>query len=247
LADSHYLPDILSELKDSTVDVKIVPDLYQFITVGGSIEDFEGLPLISVQESPLDGFGQIYKRIFDITFSLLALLILSPFMMLIALLIKLTSKGPIFYSQERMSVDGTCFSIYKFRTMFIDAEASGPGWTKKGDQRVTTIGKYLRKYSLDELPQFWNVLVGDMSLVGPRPERPVFIDDFRRKIPSYMLRHKVPAGITGWAQVNGWRGDTSIDKRIEYDLYYIRNWSISLDFKIILLTIIRGLINKNAY
>ena len=247
LLDNHYLPDILAELRDSTVDVKIVPDLYQFISVGGSIEDFEGLPLISIQESPLDEFNQIIKRSVDIVFSLIALIILSPLFLVIGLLIKLTSKGPVLYSQERMSVDGSRFYIHKFRTMKVDAEASGPGWTVEGDPRVTWIGGFLRRWSLDELPQFWNVLVGDMSMVGPRPERPVFIAEFRGRIPSYMLRHKVPAGITGWAQINGWRGDTSIDKRIEYDLYYIRNWSILLDFKIILLTAARVLVSKNAY
>jgi Undecaprenyl-phosphate glucose phosphotransferase len=247
LLDNHFLPDILTELRDSTVDVKIVPDLYQFISVGGSIEDFEGLPLISIQESPLDEFNQVIKRAVDILFSLFALIILSPVFLLIAVLIKLTSKGPILYSQERMSVDGSRFYIHKFRTMKVDAEASGPGWTVEGDPRVTWIGGFLRRWSLDELPQFWNVLVGDMSMVGPRPERPVFIEEFRGRIPSYMLRHKVPAGITGWAQINGWRGDTSIDKRIEYDLYYIRNWSILLDFKIMLLTAARVLVSKNAY
>ena len=146
-----------------------------------------------------------------------------------------------------MSVDGSSFSILKFRTMRIDAEQDGPGWTTKNDNRVTHIGTFLRKYSLDELPQLWNVLMGDMSIVGPRPERPVFIEEFRRKIPSYMLRHKVPAGITGWAQVNGWRGDTSIDKRLEYDLYYIRNWSLFFDLKILVLTVLKSLRDKNAY
>jgi exopolysaccharide biosynthesis polyprenyl glycosylphosphotransferase len=166
---------------------------------------------------------------------------------LIGLLVKITSRGPIFYAQERISVDGSPFSIYKFRTMHGDAESSGPQWSQRGDQRVTTLGRFLRLYSLDELPQLVNVLRGDMSIVGPRPERPVFIQEFRKRIPRYMLRHKVPAGITGWAQVNGWRGDSSIDKRIEYDLYYIENWSLLLDFKIILLTLLKGLKDKNAY
>ena len=166
---------------------------------------------------------------------------------MLSVLVLISGKGPILYFQERMSVDGSSFQILKFRTMRTDAEARGPGWTTKDDNRVTPIGAFLRKYSLDELPQLWNVLWGDMSIVGPRPERPVFIEDFRKKIPSYMLRHKVPAGITGWAQVNGWRGDTSIDKRIEYDLYYIRNWSLFFDLKILVLTVLRGFRDKNAY
>jgi exopolysaccharide biosynthesis polyprenyl glycosylphosphotransferase len=168
-------------------------------------------------------------------------------MLLIAIAVKLTSRGPVLYRQERVSFDGSRFSIVKFRTMRTDAESDGPQWSRTGDDRVTPLGKFLRKYSLDELPQLFNVLRGDMSLVGPRPERPVFIEEFRKRVPRYMLRHKVPAGLTGWAQVNGWRGDTSIDKRIEFDLYYIEHWSLFLDIKILLLTALRGLRNENAY
>lgn len=247
LEDNHLLQGILEELRNSTVDVKIIPDIYQFISVGGSIEDFEGLPIISLQESPLDGMNRLLKRCLDIVVSLTALFILSPVMLVLAILVRLSGYGSILYKQERMSFDGSKFSIYKFRTMKSDAEQNGPGWTKKGDNRVTPIGSILRKWSLDELPQLWNVLKGDMSIVGPRPERPVFIEEFRRQIPSYMLRHKVPAGITGWAQINGWRGDTSIDKRIEYDLYYIRNWSLFFDIKILFLTLFRGFRDRNAY
>jgi exopolysaccharide biosynthesis polyprenyl glycosylphosphotransferase len=168
-------------------------------------------------------------------------------MLAISILVKLTSRGPLLFKQERVSFDGTPFRIIKFRTMYIDAEVAGPGWTKPGDERITPLGRLLRSTSLDELPQLFNVLRGDMSIVGPRPERPVYIREFRRHIPRYMLRHKVPAGMTGWAQVNGWRGDTSIDKRIEYDLYYIENWSIFLDIKILFLTLFRGFRNRNAY
>lgn len=247
LEDHTYLPQVMEALKDSTVDVKIIPDIYQFVSIGGSIEEFEGLPVIGVQESPLDGTNLLIKRVTDLLCSFLMLLILSPFLLIIALIVRLTSRGPAMYKQERMSVDGTKFSIYKFRTMRLDAENSGPGWTTVNDQRVTFFGNILRKTSIDELPQLFNVLKGDMSLVGPRPERPIFINEFRKKIPSYMLRHKVPAGITGWAQINGWRGDTSIDKRIEYDLYYIKNWSLWLDIKILFFTLFRGFLNKNAY
>lgn len=244
LSDSNHLPEVVSQLKDSLVDVKIVPDIYQFISVGGAIEEFEGLPVIGLQESPLAGMSFLFKRVIDLILAAVMLVIFSVPMLIIALFIKLTSKGPIFFSQERVSYDGHSFRIYKFRTMKNDSEK---GWTKFNDSRITAIGRFLRKTSLDELPQIFNVLKGDMSVVGPRPERPVYIEDFRRKLPNYYLRHKVPAGITGWAQINGWRGDTSIDKRLEFDLYYIENWSVLLDLKIIILTVFKGFINKNAY
>ncbi len=180
--------------------------------------------------------------------ALLALVVLSPLLVLLALLIKVSSPGPILYRQERMGLDGKTFSMLKFRSMAVDAESkSGPVWAKADDTRRTLLGSFLRKTSLDELPQFWNVFKGEMSLVGPRPERPVFVDRFKSEIPHYMLRHKVKAGITGWAQVNGWRGDTSLKHRIEFDLYYIRNWSYFLDIKILWLTLWKGFINRNAY
>lgn len=247
LEDNQYLPQVMESLKDTLVDVKVVPDLFQFVSLGGAIEEFEGLPVISLQSTPLDGANRVAKRVLDFVAAALLIVLFSPIMVLIALLIKLTSRGPILYRQERVSVDGTPFPILKFRTMSLDAEAGGPRWATEGDSRVTRIGKILREWSLDELPQLFNVLRGDMSIVGPRPERPVFIEEFRRRVPRYMLRHKVPAGMTGWAQVNGWRGNTSIDKRIEYDLYYIENWSLALDLKILLLTIFRGFKNRNAY
>lgn len=246
LEDNQIVPEIMEQLRDSTVDVKIIPDVYQFISVGGSIEDFEGLPVISVQESPIEGFNLLAKRAFDICVASLVLAVFSPLLLLIAALIKLSSRGPILYAQERMSVDGSRFTIYKFRTMRIDAEADGPQWSTQGDPRTTVLGRFLRAYSLDELPQLYNVLKGDMSLVGPRPERPVFINEFRKRVPKYMLRHKVPAGMTGWAQINGWRGNTSIDKRIECDLFYIKHWSILFDLKIVLLTVFKGLRNRGA-
>lgn len=247
LEDQQTLPEIMNQLQDSLVDIKIIPDLYQFASIGGAIEEFEGLPVISLQECPLDGINLFTKRTVDLVVASLLLLVLSPLMSIIALLVKLTSRGPVLFKQERVSFDGTPFRIIKFRTMYLDAESGGPGWTKPGDDRVTPLGRFLRSTSLDELPQLLNVLKGDMSIVGPRPERPVFIREFRQHIPRYMLRHKVPAGMTGWAQVHGWRGDTSIDKRIEYDLYYIENWSIFLDLKILFLTVFRGFRNRNAY
>jgi exopolysaccharide biosynthesis polyprenyl glycosylphosphotransferase len=161
---------------------------------------------------------------------------------IVALLIKLTSKGPVLYRQERMSLDGSSFNVYKYRSMYHEAEAStGPIWAREEDPRCTPIGRYLRRFDIDELPQLWNVLKGEMSLVGPRPERPYFVEQFRHRYPQYMLRHKVKSGITGWAQVNGWRGNTSLEKRIEFDLYYIENWSLNLDVKILWLTLVRGL------
>jgi Undecaprenyl-phosphate glucose phosphotransferase len=247
LEDHQLLPDLMAQLKDSLVDIKIIPDLYQFTSIGGAIEEFEGLPVISLQECPLDGINLITKRVVDLILAAVLLVVFSPLMFLIGMLVKLTSRGPMLFKQERVSFDGSKFSIVKFRTMYTDAEAKGPGWTKPGDDRVTPVGRFLRSTSLDELPQLLNVLRGDMSIVGPRPERPVFIEEFRRRVPRYMLRHKVPAGITGWAQVHGWRGDTSIDKRIEYDLYYIENWSLLLDLKILCLTLFNGFKNRNAY
>jgi Undecaprenyl-phosphate glucose phosphotransferase len=247
LDDHQILPDIMAELKDSLLDIKVIPDIYQFASIGGAIEEFEGLPVISLQGCPLDGINLFAKRALDVSIASASLLVLSPLLLAIALLVKLTSRGPVLFKQERVSFDGSPFSIIKFRTMVSDAEASGPGWTKPGDVRVTLLGRLLRSTSLDELPQLFNVLLGDMSIVGPRPERPVYIKEFRKRIPRYMLRHKVPAGITGWAQVHGWRGDTSIDKRIEYDLYYVENWSLLLDLKIVIMTVLKGFRNRNAY
>jgi Undecaprenyl-phosphate glucose phosphotransferase len=247
LEDQQILPEIMEQLKDSMLDIKIIPDLYQFASIGGAIEEFEGLPVISLQGCPLDGINLVSKRIVDLLIASCALLVFAPLMVVIALLVKLTSRGSVFFKQERVSFDGSRFYILKFRTMYTDAEKSGPGWTTPGDDRVTPLGRMLRSTSLDELPQLFNVLRGDMSIVGPRPERPVFIKEFRQRIPRYMLRHKVPAGITGWAQVHGWRGDTSIDKRIEYDLYYIENWSLLLDLKIVCMTLVNGFKNRNAY
>jgi len=229
------------------IDVHVVPDLLQFIALRARLENLDGVPIISLNDVPLRGFNSLLKRSIDAALSALALLALSAPFLLIAALIKRSSKGPVFYTQERMGLDGKAFQVYKFRSMYEGAEdETGPIWARENDPRCTPVGRWLRRFDLDELPQFWNVLRGDMSIVGPRPERPYFVEQFKHRIPQYMLRHKVKAGITGWAQVNGWRGNTSLEKRIEYDLYYIENWSVGLDIKIIWLTVLKG-IQKHAY
>ena len=230
------------------VDVKVVPDLLQVIALRARLEDLDGVPVININDVPLQGFNSVVKRAIDIAMSSVALTVLALPFWLVAVLVKLTSRGDVFYRQERMGLDGKPFMIYKFRSMYDGAEAeTGPVWTIERDPRRTPVGKLLRRSNIDELPQLWNVLKGDMSIVGPRPERPLFVAQFKDKIPQYMLRHKVKAGITGWAQVNGWRGNTSIEKRIEYDLYYIENWSVRLDLKIMWLTLLRGFFHKHAY
>jgi Undecaprenyl-phosphate glucose phosphotransferase len=241
------LRDLMGVLSGSTADVKIVPDYVQYVTLSGGIEEFGGLPLLSLQGDPFGGWNSVVKRAFDVAFSSLALVLALPAMLVCAIVLLLTERGPILYRQERMGMDGRLFTIVKFRTMRMDAEAEGARMAEEGDPRATFFGRWMRRLSLDELPQLLNVLKGDMSLVGPRPERPVFIEEFRRQIPRYHLRHKVKAGLTGWAQVNGLRGQTSIEKRIEYDLYYIENWSILLDVKILVRTLAGGFLSKNAY
>jgi Undecaprenyl-phosphate glucose phosphotransferase len=229
------------------VDVHVVPDLLQFIALRARLENLDGVPIISLNDVPLRGFNSILKRAIDMAISGAALLALGVPFLVIAALIRRTSPGPVFYKQERMGLDGKAFQVYKFRSMRIGAEdETGPIWARDNDPRCTPVGRWLRRFDLDELPQFWNVLRGDMSIVGPRPERPYFVEQFKHRIPQYMLRHKVKAGITGWAQVNGWRGNTSLEKRIEYDLYYIENWSVALDLKIMWLTVLKGL-QKHAY
>jgi Undecaprenyl-phosphate glucose phosphotransferase len=239
---------LLELLKDETIDIRIVPDLHRYITLSCDIENFDGMPVVRLNDSPMEGWGAALKRVTDLLVSAIALAALSPLMLTIGLAVKLTSRGPVFYGQERMGLDGRSFKMFKFRSMRADAErVSGAVWAQAGDDRRTPIGAFLRRTSLDELPQFWNVLCGDMSLVGPRPERPVFVKQFRHEIPHYMLRHKVKAGITGWAQVNGWRGNTSLSARIECDLHYIRHWSYGLDLRILVMTLWKGFVHKNAY
>ena len=229
------------------VDVHVVPDLLQFIALRARLENLDGVPIISLNDVPLRGFNSLLKRMIDVAISAGALLCLSVPFLIISALIRRSSPGPVFYKQERMGLDGKAFQVYKFRSMYLGAEdETGPIWARENDPRCTKVGRWLRRFDLDELPQFWNVLRGDMSIVGPRPERPYFVEQFKHRIPQYMLRHKVKAGITGWAQVNGWRGNTSLEKRIEYDLYYIENWSVGLDIKIMWLTVLKG-IQKHAY
>ncbi|MDE2826323.1 MAG: undecaprenyl-phosphate glucose phosphotransferase [Bacteroidota bacterium] len=239
---------LLSSLSTRLVHVCLVPDLLQHDIINSRITDVDGLPVLHIiDEAPID-FRRFVKRCLDVVFSLLVLIILSPLLLTVAVLVLLSSKGPVLYKQERMGLNGLCFNMLKFRSMPVTAEKeSGAVWAKKGENRATPIGRILRRTSLDELPQFINVLKGDMSVVGPRPERPVFIEDFKNRIPRYMQRHKMKAGITGWAQVNGWRGNTSLEKRIQHDLYYIQNWSLYLDIKIMILTVWKGFVNRNAY
>jgi Undecaprenyl-phosphate glucose phosphotransferase len=246
--DQARLGGLLDAVGDEPVTIHVVPDLFRFASLGGGVEEFEGMPFIHLRESPLHGWSRIAKRAFDIAFSLVVLVTLSPLLGLLAVGVKLTSPGPILYHQERMGLDGQRFRMLKFRTMRVGAEAhTGPVWTSADDSRRVPLGSFLRRFSLDELPQFVNVLRGEMSVVGPRPERPVFVERFRQTVPGYMLRHKVKSGLTGWAQVNGLRGNTSLEKRIEYDLEYIERWSLGLDLKIIALTMLRVLFERNAY
>ena len=245
IEEHSKLLDLMAVTSREFIDVKVVPDLLQFIAIRARLEDLDGLPVINVNDVPLQGLNSWVKRGLDIALSTAALLILGIPCAVIALLVKWTSTGPVFYRQERMGLDGRAFAVHKFRSMYQDAEgSSGPVWARDNDPRCTPIGRFLRRFDLDELPQFWNVFLGEMSIVGPRPERPFFVDQFKHRIPQYMLRHKVKAGITGWAQVNGWRGNTSLEKRIEFDLYYIENWSVSLDLKIMWLTVVRGIFGR---
>jgi exopolysaccharide biosynthesis polyprenyl glycosylphosphotransferase len=227
----------------------VVPDLVQYATVKAVLEDLDGIPIISLSEVPLRGWNSMVKRVMDVLVGSTILFFLMPGFALVAALIKWRGgRGPVLLRQERMTLDGKTFQIYKFRTMVHNAEENtGPVWASPQDPRRTSIGIWLRRFNLDEFPQLINVVLGDMSLVGPRPERPPFVQQFKEHIPQYMLRHRVKSGITGWAQVNGWRGNTSIEKRIEYDLYYIENWSLLLDIKILILTLFRGFGQKHAY
>jgi exopolysaccharide biosynthesis polyprenyl glycosylphosphotransferase len=236
-ASHEKILEIISNAQRDRVGVKVFPDIFQIITSPVGIGDLNGLPMVTVRDVALRGWRLAVKRIFDVVVSSTILIFTSPIMLITALLIKLDSPGPVFYTQERMGLDAKPFKVVKLRSMRADAEVNGPGWTVKDDPRKTPLGVWMRRYHIDELPQFINVLIGDMSIVGPRPERPVFVEQFRRLVPRYMERHQEKAGITGWAQVNGLRGDTSIFERTKYDLYYIENWSLLFDIKIIIRTI----------
>ena len=244
LDQASKLAEIQQWLGDDPITVYYVPDFGQFAKLRGSVEEFDGLQIISLQSSPLDGWNALLKRTIDVSLGGLALWVFAPLMALIALAIRVTSPGPVFYRQERMGLDGERFEMLKFRTMVQDAERfTGPVWAADNDPRVTRLGRWLRWTSLDELPQLINVLRGEMSLVGPRPERPPLIDEFRKSMPKYMLRHKVKAGMTGWAQVNGWRGNTDLETRIAHDLDYIENWSLWRDLRILSITLFRGFLH----
>lgn len=249
LEDYDRLEEIVNICEKSGVHTKFIPDYNRVIPSSPYLEDLEGLAVVNIRRVPLTNTANmLMKRLVDMAGALFCIVLFSPIMVLSVVGIKLTSKGPLIFKQERVGLHNRPFQMYKFRTMEVQKEEEEKkGWTKKNDPRVTKIGKVLRKTSIDEMPQFFNVLKGDMSLVGPRPERPLFVEKFKEEIPRYMIKHQVRPGVTGWAQINGYRGDTSIRKRIEFDLYYIENWTMGLDFKILFLTLFKGFINKNAY
>ena len=249
LSEYYRLEEIVALCEKSGVHTKFIPDYNKIIPTKPYTEDILGLPVINIRYVPLNNtFNALVKRTMDIVGSIVGIIVTSPLMLLMCLIIKLTSPGPLIYKQERVGLHNQTFWMYKFRSMEVQPESEEKkAWTVKNDPRVTPIGKFMRHTSIDELPQLFNILKGNMSLVGPRPERPFFVEKFREEIPRYMVKHQVRPGLTGWAQVNGYRGDTSIRKRIECDLYYIENWSIGLDIKIIFLTFFKGFINKNAY
>lgn len=249
LADYDILEEIVSLCEKSGVHTKFIPDYNSLIPNKPYTEDLIGLPVINIRYVPLTNtLNAAVKRLMDIVGSALGLVILSPLLFILAILVRISSKGPVIFKQERVGLHNKPFQMYKFRSMEVQTEdREKEGWTVKNDPRVTRIGKVMRKTSMDELPQLWNILKGDMSIVGPRPERPQFVERFREEIPRYMIKHQVRPGLTGWAQVNGYRGDTSIRRRIECDLYYIENWSMAFDIKIIFMTLFKGLVNENAY
>jgi len=249
LKEYAKLEDIVASCEKSGVHTKFIPDYNNMIPTRPYTEDLEGLPVINIRHVPLNNMlNKTVKRAVDIFGALVALILFSPIMLITSAMIKITSPGPLIYSQERVGLHNRPFRMYKFRSMEVQPPAAEKSrWTTPNDSRVTPIGRFIRKTSIDEMPQLFNVLMGQMSLVGPRPERPFFVDKFKEEIPRYMIKHQVRPGMTGWAQVNGYRGDTSITKRIEHDLYYIENWTLGLDFKILFLTFFKGFINKNAY
>lgn len=249
LREYYKLKRIVAICEKSGVHTKFVPDYNDIIPTRPYTEDLLGLPVVNIRHVPLtNSFNMICKRAMDIVGAIVAIVIFSPVMLVTAVLVKTTSKGPLIYKQERVGLHNQTFQMYKFRSMEVQsAKSEKRAWTVRDDPRVTKVGRVIRKTSIDELPQLFNILKGDMSLVGPRPERPFFVEKFREEIPRYMVKHQVRPGLTGWAQVNGYRGDTSIKKRIEYDLYYIENWTMGLDIKILFLTFFKGFVNKNAY
>ena len=246
-SEEQAIKDALHALRHSTASIRFAPDLFALRLVNHGMSDVLGMPMYDLSTSPMTGVNQLIKWLEDKLLSALILLLISPLMLVLALGVKLTSRGPVFYRQQRVGLNNQPFNMLKFRSMPVDIEKDGVRWGGSATKATTRFGQFIRKTSLDELPQFINVLKGDMSIVGPRPERPMFVEQFKEEIPDYMKKHLVKAGITGWAQVNGWRGDTDLKTRIEYDLYYIENWSLWFDIKIILLTIFKGFVNKHAY
>ena len=247
-ASSEAMTALLDRLVQNLVSIHVVPDLLQFMVLRSRVEDIDGLPTINLTETPLEGWSRFVKRGFDLLVAMAALVLFSPLMLLVAVAIWLEDHGPVFYRQVRMGLDGKSFDIVKFRSMRVGAERdTGAKWAERDDPRRTRVGRWIRAWSLDELPQLWNVVMGDMSVIGPRPERPEFVEQFRAELPNYMLRHKVRAGITGWAQVHGWRGDTSLRKRLQFDLYYITHWTPWLDLRILWMTVFHGIFHRNAY
>jgi putative colanic acid biosynthesis UDP-glucose lipid carrier transferase len=247
LTDEIVIRKVLHALRHSTASIRFVPDLFALRLINHGVTDVLGIPMFDLSASPMTGVNQLLKWCEDKIISTLILLLISPIMLILAIGVKLSSPGPIFYRQERIGLNNLPFNMLKFRSMPVDTEADGVKWGGSAAKATTTFGQFIRRTSLDELPQFLNVLKGDMSIVGPRPERPIFVEQFKEEIPDYMKKHLVKAGITGWAQVHGWRGDTDLKTRIEYDIYYIENWSLWLDMRIIIMTIFKGFINKNAY
>ncbi len=248
LKDYDRIIELIRIANKNLAEIKIVPDIIHLLSIKAELQHIEDIPIINLNDIPLKGWKAVSKRVLDLSLSFIGLIFLLPVLGVVAVLIKITSEGPVFYLQERVGIDGKVFKIIKFRTMVKDAEKDrGPVWSPTSDDpRITKIGRFLRKYSIDELPQLINVLKGEMSLVGPRPERPVFVEKFKKELPHYMLRHKVKAGMTGWAQVHGLRGNTSIDDRVKYDLYYIENWTLKLDLKILWMTFLRlGFVDPN--
>jgi putative colanic acid biosynthesis UDP-glucose lipid carrier transferase len=247
-SEEETIRKVIEVLDGASVEIRYVPDIFEYQLLHHSLTEMAGIPVVNISYSAIDGANRFLKIAEDYLLSSVLLVLASPLMLLIALGVKLSSKGPVLYRQRRVGWNGKEFTMFKFRTMPVDAEKhTGPVWARKEENRATPFGAFLRKTSLDELPQLFNVLLGEMSLIGPRPERPVFVEKYKDEIPHYMKKHLVKAGVTGWAQVHGWRGNTSLHTRIEHDLYYIENWSLWLDIRIIVMTVFRGLIHKNAY
>lgn len=237
---------IMYELRHNVVNIKLLPDIFGMRLINHSVGEMLGLPIVNLSSTPMDGSNQLLKAIEDKLLSIIIIVLISPLLLIVASGVKLTSPGPVLFRQERVGWNGDIFTMLKFRSMPMDVEKDNVSWGGAKDKTSTKFGAFIRKTSLDELPQFFNVLKGDMSIVGPRPERKVFVDQFKEEIPDYMKKHLVKAGVTGWAQINGWRGDTDLTKRIEYDMFYIENWSLWFDLKIIFLTVFKGFMNKNA-